>query len=177
MKLRNKLYSAILFASLLITGCNASTAPPSTTSAETVRAQAVMVANVDGGQWVSTAMPVSGGAQTAAVKDPLTPNTITVTGVAADHSLISITIPDPHVGEATVQAAYVTDPMHFVGSGTADITAYDTVNRMISGTFTFTAYEQLKSVPDNAPIMIRKIDVTNGIFSNFSWATSGAGAQ
>jgi len=177
MKLRNKLYSAIICAALFVTGCNSTTSPPTTASAATVRAQGVMVANVDGGDWVSTATPVSGN-QTAAVMDPATPRTITVTGVSTDGTAISIRIPDPHVGEeSTIEATYTTDPLRFVGSGTADINIYDTVNRTISGTFSFTAYERLDSVPDNAPIVIRKLEVTNGIFSNFSWATPSAGAQ
>jgi hypothetical protein len=176
MKLRTKLYSAIICAALFIVGCNSSTSPPRVASAETVRAQGTMAADINGGSWASTAQPVYGGAATAAVIDPLTPRTLMVTGVSTNGSVISLSIPDPHVGEAVVQGTYVTDPLRFAGPGTVAISTYDTVNRLISGTFSFTATERLDSLPRNAPIMIPKVDVTNGVFSNFSWA-SQAGAQ
>jgi hypothetical protein len=150
-----------------------------------------MTATVNGQAWASTATDsaYSYGGAYATLNKPLI-GALTITGVSVGTGTTSIQNPptqtvtialiNPHLGADSMSIAnsfdpntgsflygtnskdaYVTRPTAGNTAGYIDITKYDTVNMLISGTFSFTA-TQLDTISHT-------ITITNGSFYDVSW--------
>ncbi len=129
-------------------------------------------AKIDGSQWVATR-----GAGASRFS-----GFINISGIGLDKKTISITLSDSGVHHYTLDdasfnaAAYIdsnlANPINFStnqgvnpgdAGGTVDITSIDTVNKKISGTFSFKVFRQMDGLQRT---------MTEGSFTNISYATS-----
>lgn len=164
---KNPLTIAIAFITLALAGCASSTSPNGQTTGS-------MVATVNGQSWASAVIPgVTAG--TLAVRS-VSANTLTVTGTSVDlsgHSqTIGLVLINPHLGLDSLgtgntgtysngvpgQDSYVTAGFN---AGQVNISQYDTQNKQVSGTFSFTAHQ--------ASNISNTVTVTNGSFVNVKW--------
>ena len=163
---RRKLFLPFVLSIVFLAGCNSSTSPPTPGS---------MTATVNGSAWSSTVIPgVSGGS-----KAYRNGNILTVTGLSSTLTQITIEIYSPKVGTDSLgisgdNAAYsrviaVNDTLVYSSlpsldgpfAGAATITAFDTVNKFISGQFHF--------VGRRATNLSDTVTVTNGSFYQVGW--------
>ena len=176
-------FSCIILSLLfMVNGCKTSVSP--TITAPPPEAGS-MKATVNGQAWASTATDSAyayGGA-TAILNKPLI-GALTITGISIGSGTtpmqtITISLIQPHLGVDSMSLStsydpntasflygtnhndiYVTIPT-MPNVGLIDITKYDTANKLISGTFSFTATQQ--------DTMSHTIQVTNGSFYDVSW--------
>src|SRR5579883_1294856 len=158
-------FSTSLLLVLAMAGCSATTSPTGTTETESS-----MVAMVNGFDWSSTVIPpdISGGA--SATMDGT--GALTVTGTSTSHGSIALVLLHPHVGLDTLgigsSGSYISEDNHAyltVGQnqGIVNLTTFDPVHHLASGTFYFTA-QRTDSASNPATTQ-----VTNGSFFNVEW--------
>ena len=181
-------FFSILSLIILINGCNAvnSVKNPSTPTEGSMTA----TVNGEAWASAPTTVPSVTGGATASMNTPLQ-GALTITGVCYYHSVpitdikgetpqtITITLIHPHLGADSMSTANSFDPntgSFLYGTnakdayltipnqgdtGSINITKYDTTNKLISGTFSFTATQE--------DTMSHTIQVTNGSFNDVSW--------
>ena len=154
-----------------ITGCNATTSP----TTGTTQTESSMTAMVNGSAWASTGVPLVNGGALAEFNTPSAGN-ITITGTSGSLSgiqTIGILLLKPHLGADSLgtgntgtftygtnaKSSYLTVGFN---TGSVNITKYDTVNRLISGTFSFVAHQ--------IDTPAHTITVTNGSFLDVGWS-------
>jgi hypothetical protein len=133
-----------------------------------------MTATVNGQSWSSAVVPgVTSGTIAVLAKSS---NTLTVSGTSVDLSgktqTIALILINPHLGMDTLgfgntgtysngtpgQDSYVTAGLN---AGQVNITQYDTINKLVTGTFNFTAHQ--------ASNIGNTVTVTNGVFTSVKW--------
>jgi hypothetical protein len=158
-------FGAPLLFLLLAVGCSASTSPTGTTTTE-----GSMVAMVNGYEWSSSVIPpgISGGGSATMNSS----GALTMTGVSNAHGSLVLMLLHPHLGADTLgignSGSYITDDKHVYltagpNQGTVQLTTFDTVHHLVSGTFSFSA-ARVDSV--SSPAMSQ---ITNGSFYNLEW--------
>ena len=154
---------------VLMASCNTVTAPADPTNN---LPDGSVAATVDGSYWQSTQIPlVSGGAE--AIRKPAA-GTISIAGTkvtsTSDAQVLSLnlsrlgtdtdTLGLLNIGTfSTGKASNQTWASAGINAGIATVTKYDTVNKLISGTFYFSAI--------NTDMNTKQI--TNGTFKNVPW--------
>jgi hypothetical protein len=133
-----------------------------------------MTATVNGQSWSSAVVPgVTTGTIAVRAKSS---NTLTISGTSLDLSgtthTIALVLINPHLGMDSLgfgntgtysngtpgQDSYVTAGFN---SGQVNLTQYDTINNLVTGTFNFTAHQ--------ANNLANTVTVTNGVFTSVKW--------
>jgi hypothetical protein len=161
------------FAIIIFAGCNATTSPNGTTTTP-----GSMTATVSGESWSSAVIP--GGITGGATASRSNSGVVTVVGVASDITEITLVMNNPSVGTFPLgglsadygaysegildtSKAWISIPWTTnLTPGSLTITQFDTVNRQISGTFSFTG-RKLHTPNDS-------ITVTGGSFYQVEWS-------
>ncbi len=168
MNKRLRIFSIVLLSSLSLFGCNSTTAPTNTTSVP----DNSMSATIDGSYWQSTSIPLVTGGATAVRK--LSLGTITIAGTkvnsTTDQQVLTINL--THFGKGVDTLGISNQGIYRTGSqsdqywatagfnaGVATVTTFDTVNKVISGTFYFNAVNTA----------LNQKTITNGVFQNVTW--------
>lgn len=171
---RNTLITGLFI--LILAGCNASTSQSGTTTTP-----GSMVATVNGSAWSSVVLPIGGnGITTKATRS--SSGVVTVTGVSSDLTEITLLLTNPSPNQTYTLGGFngnyygaysegILDTSKAWGSipwttnlhpGSVTITQFDTVNRQISGSFSFTA-RKIQTPNDS-------VTVTNGSFYQVEWS-------
>jgi hypothetical protein len=161
------MYKTIGFLSILaiLASCNAVTSP---TTGQTTT-EGAMTATVNGSSW-STAGVGNLIQSATATRDAS--GKLTIVGSNSNLSSITLYLLSPAVGSITLGTtgnegafAYgtVAKDIYASATGSVTITKFDTVNRQISGSFTFTGYQI-------ADTTLKSVSVTNGSFLDIGWS-------
>lgn len=168
--MKNTIALLLVLAVSSILGCSlATTTVPGTTSGS-------VTATVNSKAWTTVGVP---GLQSARATRNSASGIVTVTGVAVDGTEITLVLGTPHVGTFTLgvsenlaeysqgipdtSTAYVSVPtLYNFTPGTITVSAFDTVNAEISGSFNFVA-RKTKNFSDS-------VVVTNGTFTKVDWS-------
>ena len=169
-------YSLLLLL-ILATGCNTVTNPSTQTAGS-------MTATVNGQAWSSTVVPlVTGGATATLQQGALLIAGVSIALSTTPEQTLSIFLVHPHLGADSMSALnglnqntgsflygtntndiYVSTlsfSLTMTNVGSINITKYDTTNKLISGTFNFSATQKDTSS--------HTMTVTNGSFYNVGW--------
>jgi len=162
-------FPIFISASLFFFGCNQTTAP---TDPSASMPDGSMSATIDGSYWQSTSIPlISGGA--AAIRK-VSAGTISIGGTkilsTSDAQVLTVNLSRYGTGTDTLgisnQGTYSIGKQQDqtwvsvgLNTGTVNVTKYDTLNKLISGTFNFTA--------TNSTLTTKT--VSSGVFKNVTW--------
>ena len=168
MKNRIALFLFGLFASVVIAGCHVSTSP---TGSNTTSGS--MTATVNGKSW--STIGIGSLVQSAhAVRSDT--GSVTVIGADIDGSSLWLVLLHPALGTVTLGTtgnegifSYTTynssapKAAYYSTTGSVNVTKFDTTNRLISGTFSFTGYQILDTT-------FKSVEVKNGTFVDVGWS-------